>query len=52
MIVAGTVTYKMALAVKRIYEQMPEPGMGHCHGAHALQPVMYRSTPCSKGSTS
>src|SRR5258708_9685659 len=25
MIVAGTVTYKMALAVKRIWEQMPEP---------------------------
>jgi hypothetical protein len=27
MIVAGTVTYKMALAVKRIYDQM-----GNCHG--------------------
>src|SRR5438094_8139390 len=25
MIVAGTVNYKMALAVKRNYEQMPEP---------------------------
>ncbi len=24
MIVAGTVTYKMALAVRRIYDQMPE----------------------------
>ena len=34
MIVAGTVTYKMALAVKRIWEQMPEPkwciAMGAC----------------------
>src|SRR6059036_2074426 len=34
MIVAGTVTYKMALAVKRIWEQMPEPkwciSMGAC----------------------
>ena len=25
MIVAGTVTYKMALAVKRVWDQMPEP---------------------------
>ena len=34
MIVSGTVTYKMALAVKRIYNQMPEPkwviAMGDC----------------------
>src|SRR3977135_2999364 len=34
MIVAGTGTYKMALAVKRIYEHMPEPkyviAMGAC----------------------
>ena len=34
MIVAGTVTYKMALAVKRIWDQMPQPkwsiSMGAC----------------------
>src|SRR6266403_2038586 len=36
MIVAGTVTYKMALAVKRIYDQMPEPKWGDRHGRLCL----------------
>jgi NADH-quinone oxidoreductase subunit B len=52
MIVAGTVTMKMALRVKRLYEQMPEPkyvlSMGSCatcggpywkHGYHVLKGV-------------
>ncbi|MGD7654450.1 MAG: NADH-quinone oxidoreductase subunit NuoB [Verrucomicrobiales bacterium] len=43
LIVSGTVTYKMAMAVKRIWDQMPEPKWCMAMGACASSGGMYRS---------
>ncbi|MCS1409527.1 MAG: NADH-quinone oxidoreductase subunit B [Verrucomicrobia subdivision 3 bacterium] len=49
MIVAGTVTYKMCLAVKRIYDQMAEPKWVIAMGACASTGGMYRSYAVMQG---
>lgn len=43
MIVAGTVTYKMAHVVRRIYDQMPDPKWVIAMGACTSTGGMYRS---------
>jgi NADH-quinone oxidoreductase subunit B len=43
LVVAGTVTYKMAIATKRIWDQMPEPKWCIAMGACASSGGMYRS---------
>ncbi len=43
MIVAGTVTYKMAQVVRRIYDQMPDPKWVIAMGACASTGGLYRS---------
>ncbi len=43
MIVSGTVTYKMALKIRRIWDQMPEPKWCIAMGACASSGGMFRS---------
>jgi NADH-quinone oxidoreductase subunit B len=49
MIVAGTVTYKMAWVVRKIYDQMPDPKWVISMGACASSGGMFRSYPVVQG---
>lgn len=49
MIVAGTVTYKMAGVVKKIWDQMPEPKWCIAMGACSSSGGMFRSYPVLQG---
>ncbi len=49
IIVAGTVTYKMAHVVRRIYDQMPGPKWVIAMGACTSSGGMYRSYPVVQG---
>lgn len=49
MIVAGTVTYKMATAVKRVWDQMPEPKWCIAMGACASTGGMFRTYSTMQG---
>lgn len=49
MIVAGTMTYKMAEAVRRLYDQMAEPKWVIAMGACASSAGMFRSYPVMQG---
>ena len=49
MIVAGTVTFKMAHVVRRIYDQMPDPKWVIAMGACTSSGGMYRSYPVVQG---
>ncbi|KAB2909863.1 MAG: NADH-quinone oxidoreductase subunit B [Ignavibacteriales bacterium] len=49
LLVAGTVTYKMAHVVKKIYDQMPEPKWVIAMGVCASTGGVYRSYPVVQG---
>jgi len=49
LIVAGTVNYKIAKVVRKIYDQMPDPKWVIAMGACASSGGMYRSYPVVQG---